>query len=95
MGQARVFHGELLVLFRQGMEGGSTAPLLGRQPLEFTLLPLTASGGQVGGIQAFPAEQRTDAALVTAALGLVEDRPFVCPAALGMRSCGPPPARRA
>jgi DNA polymerase-4 len=28
MGQARVFHAELPVLFRQGMEGGSTAPLL-------------------------------------------------------------------
>lgn len=85
MCQARVFHPELLVRFRQGIESRSTAPLLGREPLECTLLPLTPPGSQVGGIQAFPAQQSADGALVAAGLGLVEDRPFV-----GSRELAPP-----
>lgn len=84
--QTGILGPETLVLLGQGIDGGLSASLPGGESVEFALLPLTPPCSQVGGVQALPAQQGADGALLTAGLGLLQDRAFVLrgePATLG------------
>ena len=84
--QTGILGPEAVVLFGQGIDGGLSASLLGGESVEFALFPLTPPCSQVGGVQALPAQHSADGALLTAALGLLQDRAFVLrgePATLG------------